>query len=241
MSKEPPMDAEVFEYLKNESAGSLSNRLFEKLRYMIVTERLQPGYMFPNENLFCEQLSVGRSTLREVYKALEAGGFISRTKRGTFVNSKDSILAASPFSMAVENSNFDDFTEFRSIMEAEMAAMAAKRATPEDLGEIRKSIASLEACDVSDLRKCSLHDMQFHLGIAAASKNRLLANTMQMIIDPFYNGILRGYQNRPGDALRNGILHHREILGFLEAADDRGAYDMMRRHIRWNFELLSNA
>ena len=61
--------------LKFPSARNHSDVLYEKLRDAITSSEFPPGYVFPNEVEFCSLLNVGRSTLREAYKMLEADGW----------------------------------------------------------------------------------------------------------------------------------------------------------------------
>lgn len=74
-----------------ETQKNVSDRLYQKISELIMSGELQEGYTFPNETVLCEQLSVGRSSLREAYKALELSGYVTRTKKGTVVNSRTSI------------------------------------------------------------------------------------------------------------------------------------------------------
>ncbi|MFR9001535.1 MAG: GntR family transcriptional regulator [Anaerobutyricum soehngenii] len=45
----------------------------------------------------CKQLGIGRNSLREAYKILEQNGFVTRCKRGTFVNDRETLLKKCPF------------------------------------------------------------------------------------------------------------------------------------------------
>lgn len=68
------------------SGSSTADALFQRLRELILSGQIPAGFVFPKEPVFCEQLGVSRSTLREAYKALESMGFIQRVKRlGTIV------------------------------------------------------------------------------------------------------------------------------------------------------------
>ena len=86
--------------LNVQPAQNMSDRLFNRISQMIMSGKLPEGYVFPNEAVLCEQLHVGRSTIREAYKALELSGYVTRSKRGTFVNSKLDILSATPMKEA---------------------------------------------------------------------------------------------------------------------------------------------
>ena len=87
---------------------NMANQLYERIQRMIISGRLPSGFTFPSESDFCEKLGIGRTTLREAYKALEANGYITRTKRGTIINDAEKIAAALPFSVALEESDYND-------------------------------------------------------------------------------------------------------------------------------------
>ena len=95
---------EQAEYLKKDlGKHNISQTLFQRLKELIIEEKLPAGYMMPNENIVSEMLGVGRSTLREAYTALAVFGFIRRSKAGTFVNEIDNIVNIAPFSITVDN------------------------------------------------------------------------------------------------------------------------------------------
>lgn len=49
--------------LRFDLKGNAADILAEKLKDMIISGEVEPGYLFPSENIFCEQLCVSRSTL----------------------------------------------------------------------------------------------------------------------------------------------------------------------------------
>ena len=62
---------DIAAYLNIRPMKNMSDYLYQKISGMIMNGTLPEGYVFPNEAQLCEQLGVGRSTLREAYKALE--------------------------------------------------------------------------------------------------------------------------------------------------------------------------
>lgn len=64
------------------SQKNMSDMVYEKISMLIQNGDIPEGYVFPNEAVLCEQLAIGRSTIREAYKALELSGYVTRTKRG---------------------------------------------------------------------------------------------------------------------------------------------------------------
>src|SRR5476649_2110505 len=65
---------------------SMSEKIQESLRAMIREKALKPGDQIPTEIELCEQLGVGRSSLREAVAQMISHGLLSRIQgRGTFV------------------------------------------------------------------------------------------------------------------------------------------------------------
>ena len=64
----------------------MSEKIQESLRAMIREKALKPGDQIPTEIELCEQLGVGRSSLREAVAQMISHGLLSRIQgRGTFV------------------------------------------------------------------------------------------------------------------------------------------------------------
>ena len=64
---------------------TISGEIIDQILSMIVTGKLKAGDRLPPERELCESLKVGRSSVREAMKALEALGIIRRDIRGTTV------------------------------------------------------------------------------------------------------------------------------------------------------------
>ena len=95
-----------------------SDTLAERIRSMIVSGELPEGYEFPKEEEFCKQLGVGRSTLREAFKVLNASGYIKRVKgHGTVVNKISSIFESAPIVESLRLLEVREVLEFREMLE----------------------------------------------------------------------------------------------------------------------------
>ena len=65
---------------------SMSEKIQDSLRTMIREKALKPGDQIPTEIELCEQLGVGRSSLREAVAQMISHGLLSRIQgRGTFI------------------------------------------------------------------------------------------------------------------------------------------------------------
>lgn len=223
--------SELVDSAKLNAVGNVANELADRIKRLIVTGKLPSGFRFVNENAFCEQLGVGRSSLREAYKVLESQGCILRTKRGTYVNDLDKFIMNLPFEMAIESTDFNDMIEFRTMFEAEISALAAQRATPENLGNMGLYLEKMQE-NRFDLKSLTAYDMQFHMEIARASHNKLLLNTMQMSSAVFSKGILEGFQKGGQAMVTQAIAYHESIMLAIKIKDTSMAQATMRAHVK---------
>ena len=94
-----------------------------------------PGDRLPNENELAEQLGVSRGTLREAIRLLTAQGILTAQKgRGTFVAENASLPGRFDLeNLPVERSRLADLFEARLLLEPELAALACRRASREEL------------------------------------------------------------------------------------------------------------
>ena len=56
----------VLSTLREDEKLTRTERLYERIRQMIISGVIPAGYTFPNENEMCRQLQIGRGTLRDV-------------------------------------------------------------------------------------------------------------------------------------------------------------------------------
>lgn len=215
------------------SAGSsTADALFQRLRDLIMAGEIPAGYVFPKEPIFCEQLGVSRSTLREAYKALESMGFIQRKKRiGTIVNDFQDISKTAPLGTSLILSDLDELLEFRVMIEAELARLAAKRAKQENLTAMAESLEKMRDCD-SSIQALTYYDTMFHMEVAKASGNHLLINTMENAKDAFHKGIFQAFQIDTQRNVSEALVFHQRILDAITRHESEEAYTLMRQHIR---------
>ena len=142
---EGKMNSTLLDSLRFAENPNASSILSSRLKEMILSETLPAGFIFPNELAFCSQLGVGRGTLRDAYKELEALGFITRTKRGTYVNDKDTISRSMTLDATLKAAEFSDLLEFRKMFECGTVRLAAERASAEDIAAMEKSVEGLSS------------------------------------------------------------------------------------------------
>ncbi len=211
------------------SRTNISIRLFEEIKEKIVSGELPAGYVFPNEIVLSEKLKVGRTTLREAFQALASMGLIKRTKNGTFVEDPKNIAGSTPLSELFKQSEIDDLLEFRIMVEAEIAALAAVRATDEDIAMLEQCIASVEESQ-GNIAELIQYDTRFHTCLGEASKNKLFAQTIQVIENSYESVLMEVYENDK-KILNRAQAFHRKILSAIKEHDALKARDASHQHI----------
>lgn len=203
----------------------------KKLSNMIfVTEEFRPGSRLPSERALAEQFSVSRNTIREAVKSLEIKGVLSvRQGSGTYVRELPGVREDSFVFMPMDDkyAQMYDLYELRGILEPETAAIAAERATEE---EIKKILYYEQLCSemITVKKDWMLLDQQFHVAIANATHNEAIKCFIPYIHESAFLGarLVDEFLN-----INNISEHHSRIAKFIELRDPVGARLAARAHM----------
>jgi GntR family transcriptional repressor for pyruvate dehydrogenase complex len=217
---------------------SLINRTSDVLTQFIVKGKMKTGDYLPPEHELCRKIGIGRSTLREAIKVLESRGLVRRI-HGIGVQIVDeSQKAASDMLQLVfkrRGASIRELLEVRNLYEVKAAALAAERATPEDLEAIRESVRILKSTGPTADEYLQA-DLNFHVAIAKASHNNVLVLVAETIRPLLQSAIIAALEVDPRPELCRH--HHEEILAAIERKDSGQAADTMTQHLRDIEEML---
>lgn len=163
--------------LPPEKRLNLAQQLVHDLSQQILSGELPAGSKLPTEEAVTKARGVSRTVVREAMSRLQAEGLVeTRRGIGTFV--VDAIPAgdfqsASPGMGGAYNAVA--IIELRLCLEVEAAAIAAQRATPEQLAAMR---AALDGAVDTQSVPCMRTDFEFHLQIAQCTGNSFFIDTM---------------------------------------------------------------
>src|SRR5262244_1121251 len=143
-------DRTKFKAIETERRGQTSEGVVMHLRGMIHRGELRPGDRLPPERDLAKVLGVSRPTLRAAIRSLAAVGVLqSKQGAGTFVVESDGppALDSAPLRMMASLHGFttSEMFEARRSLEMAIAALAAERATGEQLASMAEEIAGMFA------------------------------------------------------------------------------------------------
>jgi len=164
------------------NAAGLSRRLEEvgqALREQIAVGTWPAGQQVPPERELAQHYGLARNTLRRVLRRLEDEGLLERhVGRGTFVRQARSQPPPAPtpvrqeLAVRLKGASPADLMEVRLIVEPQVVALAASRASAADLQAIEQALK--QSIAAKGLAEFEHWDAQLHLRIFRAAKNAIL-------------------------------------------------------------------
>ena len=149
-----------------------------------------PGYLRITRQsaprLVAEQLlGVGRSSLREAVNALAVMGYLEVIQgKGTFVCQRMPAADAGLAKLdgALQAGALIDLMEIRETIECRSAALAAERAGRQEIGELHRILAQIEAHQ-ADYDAYLDADLAFHLSVARAAQNPVTLEITRLLLE----------------------------------------------------------
>ena len=222
----------------------LSDRLAALLGEQIDSGALRPGDRLPTEARLALAHGVSRTVVREAVHQLKSRDrVVSRQGSGVFV-------AAAPthqplaFDPAVLESvqAVVHVVELRRVIEAEMAAFAAERATRTQIATMRRALKAIDRAAAAGHDGVA-EDLAFHVAIGEATGNPqfplLLGFLAQYLRESVR--ITRGNESRRLDFTQAARLEHRAIADAIAARDPALARRRAREHMAQSEQRLIDA
>lgn len=210
----------------------VTKEIIDQVRDRVASGRLRPGDRLPAERELAETFGVGRSTVREAIRAMESLGLLeTRAGEGTFVADPSGGRGHNPLTDGLFQvwSTQHKLFEVRRVLEPGLTALAARRATTEQIEKLRAVLIEQE----SQIRRGETgmqEDTTFHFLLAEATGNEVLLRIVDSLMDLLRETRQAALQRggRPGESLKQ----HRAILQAIENRDPAAAERRMRQHIR---------
>ena len=209
----------------------LSHVIAKAIMEMVETENYPAGMRLPTERDLAKRFNVSRMVVREAEAALEAMGILNiKAGSGTYLNKKPSSELPTVTAFGL--------TQTRLLFEPECAALAATKATDEQILEIETAV-ELMANTPSDSSEGHKADHAFHLLIAQSTGNEANVAVLQNIwrMRNETDSVKRVYEAVGETDSADRVKEHAEIMNAIRDRNPAAARQAMRQH----FERLLNA
>ena len=205
--------------------------IVQQFHSLIREGNLKHGARLPSERLLAGQFNMSRSSVREAIRSLELQGLVvSRQGSGTFINTDnlDSLVSLIASTLSSGSETLKEIFEVRHLLEPQIAAVAAERASADEVGRLVETLEDQER-QIKDGGTGVDADTAFHFALAAATHNTALVKVVSAV-----EGILRRSRDQslqePGRAQRS-LASHQQILNMVQAGDAEGARQAMEHHL----------
>lgn len=213
--------------MKKEKA---SEKVFRHIEEKIVNGTWNPGDKITPELQLVEELGVSRLAVREATQKLASMDVLVKKRGGgTFVNelsTGDYMKSLIPL-LTIGKIGYREIMEFRTSLDILGVSLCTKRADEETLRKLQKIHDDM----IENREKPSeffKYDMEFHRAIAAASGNRILQKTIEILFDVLIYNVEDEYHQLSYD---DRIEEHALVLNAIKKRDVELAELYMKRHL----------
>lgn len=153
----------------------LYDKVINQIREDISQGKYKSGEKIPAEPELMVLYGVGRSTIREAIKTLSMSGVLKvQQGSGTYINDN---LQELSIEQRLSHAHFDEVKGVRAILEKEIVRLSTQNYTEEQIQEVEKQLNNRKAAiQAENLQECIDTDIAFHVAIAHASSNAVLAD-----------------------------------------------------------------
>ncbi len=231
------------------SRFKISDSVAAQIEQLIKGGSYKPGDKLPSERVLSEEFGVGRSSMREALRALEARGFVTIAHGlGVYVADSPGISDRQAIDLLVlDECTVPELFEVRRALECPAAALAAKRISQPEASRLEEILAASHDVRLSDAEFID-KDAELHWTIVLATRNKLLIrvyeSTRHLFVeyssrviklsgrrekaDSGHVEIVAAIVNRKPQAAQKAMRGHleaveRDIVEYLDAAGLRGA------------------
>ena len=217
---------------------SVVDSIFQAIIEAITNGEIKPGDKLPTEVELCRDLQVGRNSVREAIKKLEAYGIVYiRRAEGTFVSEKYNQKMLDPmlYGIILQKNGWNDFIDLRRVVDIGTLYLVVRQDDLEQwIPALEQAANALEACMKKRrvlLDEVMKADTDFHSIIARATKNEMIISiteyvtritivsrkkTVQMVLDSgevdnfiaLHRQMLQVIKNRQADQIERAVLDH---------------------------------
>ncbi|MEX3691194.1 FadR/GntR family transcriptional regulator [Paraburkholderia sp. BR14263] len=219
--------------MSEQKAPNMPARIYSDILNRIIEGEYKEGERLPTEHMLAERFATSRPTVREALAQLRADGIIA-TRHGsgtTVMRRPDPDVRR--FAPLETLSDIRRCYEYRVVVEAGAASLAAQKAEDEDIAAIQREWDNLQTIiETSGIG--AKDDFAFHMAVARASKNQFFITALSGIQEQmvFSMNLSRNLSLvKSIERQRLVQQEHLEVLEAIQARDPERASTAMRAHL----------
>lgn len=203
-----------------------------EIRNYIISDEVSVGDKLPSEKEFCDELNIGRGSVREALRLLQAKGLVDIVQgKGAFVASKEEKKEETLAGWFRDNEvELKDFNEVRLAIEPLAVRLAVERCTEREIRKLETNVeAFIQAAEKKDSGELAALDEKFHSILVESSHNQLLISINKEIsrkLRPFRNKTFMIDAN-----VENCIPYHNAITQAIRQKDAATAQEKLMEHL----------
>jgi DNA-binding FadR family transcriptional regulator len=219
------------------------NRVFqdvvEQIQEAIISGELKTGDQLPGERDLKEQFKVSRGTLREALRVLEQKGLIEiRTgvNGGSIIKAVNTepIVESLAFLIRQKKVSLRNLAEFRVDVEGSCCAIAAQRATADDITKLKALLAKASKYfkqGPEHYDSVFRTDEQIHQAIAETTHNPLYISVLETLFRNIHT-YFESFVPMEEPVLRENLRDITNLVNAIEAGDPDEARRASQEHVR---------
>ena len=167
----------------------VSDEIYNKLLEKIMAGYWSAGERLPSEKQLCEMFSASRVSVRAALQRLQANGLIlTRQGLGSIIQEPHNDVKLLPFTQSdMSQQSFEEFAEFRAMLEFKAVDLIAARHDPAALQQIWQALLDFEKYGPLSQKDLDFYDYQFHMTAIANCGNEFIIQAMNTFKDAFYH------------------------------------------------------
>lgn len=166
---------------------SVVNQVVKQITDSIIAGGLKPGDKLPTEPELCENFGIGRNSVREAIKILEAYGvvYIKRAE-GTFVNDSYNHKMLDPmlYGILLDKNLRINIIQVRKVLDTGMLYQIISMITDEKMDKIQQEFESLKTVVLGEgvaAKQVLQADVDFHRALVESTGNPILCNMHEYV------------------------------------------------------------
>lgn len=201
--------------------------VIDSIKEILIQKKILPGDLLPSEQALADSLGVGRGSVREALKILDAFGIVEIIHGdGTYIATSANKKIFDPliYSLIISNSESNELIQLREVVEIGIISTIIDNASDEDIQKLQavhdeyEELGKKGETEITVLNAC---DIKFHRTLASLTRNHLIENMYNFVIDIFAPTINASF----------GLERHRKIMTAIANRDKAAAILAEQQHI----------